>query len=97
MKSAITKKQVSLFKKFTVVSAMALALVGCAIDEQYTFESSYQGATETKEVVVYSEFTGVFTQDEAETNTERKVSRAEAQAASLTNTHKSAKTQAGKH
>lgn len=73
MKSAITKKQVSLFKKFTVVSAMALALVGCAIDEQYTFESSYQGATETKEVVVYSEFTGVFTQDEAETNTERRI------------------------
>jgi len=73
MKSAITKKQVSLFKKFTVASVMALAVVGCAIEEQYTFESSYQGATETKEVVVYSEFTGVFTQDEAETNTERRI------------------------
>ncbi len=73
MKSAITKKHVSLFKKFTVASVMALAVVGCAIDEQYTFESSYQGATETKEVVVYSEFTGVFNQDEAETNTERRI------------------------
>ncbi len=53
MKSAITKKHVSLFKKFTVASVMALAVVGCAVDEQYTFESSYQTASPEKIVVAH--------------------------------------------
>jgi len=56
MKSAITKKHVSLFKKFTVASVMALTVVGCAVDEQYTFESSYQTAS-PEEVVVAHGFT----------------------------------------
>ena len=56
MKAAITKKHVSLFKKFTVASVMALTVVGCAVDEQYTFESSYQTAS-PEEVVVAHGFT----------------------------------------
>lgn len=45
MKSAITKKHVSLFKKFTVASLVMIAAMGCALDEQYTFETS--GSTST--------------------------------------------------
>jgi len=52
MKSAITKKQVSLFKKFTVASVMALAVVGCAIDEQYTFDSSPMAKTDRGDTYV---------------------------------------------
>jgi len=54
MKSAITKKHVSLFKKFTVASVMTLVVVGCAVDEQYVIsgDSSYRKNTDAAPEVI---------------------------------------------
>jgi len=49
-----------------------MALTGCAIDNPIDYTTEGSGET-TNEVVVYSEFAGVFTQDEADTNTERRI------------------------